>query len=200
MLKNNVYMKSYLNIIKEDISVEKCQQIAKEIGGEYIPETNTIDCKGNKVYFKNSWLDENGTFDFKLINTSNDWFRMFWDCDKLTHLPDSFTIPDHVESCECMFYRCRSLTHLPDNFTIPDSVTNCSNMFHNCVSLNGLPENLTISKNVVNCEHMFEGCESLTDLPDNFCIPVEVPYHNGIFDDCNKLKHINPEHYIMVEV
>ena len=220
MLKNNPYMKSYLNIISESSNIEKYQQIAKEIGGVYIPETNTIDCKGKKVKFKNSWLDENGSFNFKLINTSNDWFDMFkWcalthlpddfiipegvtncssmfeNCKSLTHLPDNFIIPNTVIDCFCMFSGCESLTHLPDNFTIPDSVTCCNAMFYECYNLTHLPDNFTLSDNIIDCNSMFYDCIKLKKLPDNFTIPNNIKDCNSMFYNCS-LKYL-PNNFII---
>ena len=199
MLKSNPYMKAYLNIISESSSVEKYQQIAEEIGGVYIPETNTIDCKGNKVYFKNSWLDENGSFNFKLINTSNNWSYMFDDCDKLIYLLDNFTIPNGVIGCHRMFSNCKFLTHLPKNFTIPNSVIDCSYMFNWCISLIHLPENFTIPESVEDCSYMFYQCSNLTHLPENFHIPYNVTDY-GMFAWCNKLKTIDPKAYMIWEM
>lgn len=201
MLKNNPYMKAYLNTINESttIDIKKYQQIAAEIGGEYVIETNTIDCKGNKVWFKNNWLNENGSFDFKLINTNNNWSNIFYDCDKLTYLPEDFTIPEGITDCSCMFKNCYKLTHLPEDFTIPEGVTDCSYMFENCYELTHLPEDFTIPNTVVNCNGMFYFCESLTDLPDNFHIPKEAK-HTIIFYDCDKLQNKDPEGYIMWEL
>ena len=202
MLKTNPYMKAYLNVINEDTNntnIIKYQSIAKEIGGEYISETNTIDCKRNRVYFNNEWLDENGSFNFKLINTFNDWSFMFNYCDKLTHLPKDFIIPNGVTNCSNMFCHCESLTHLPDNFTIPGSVTNCECMFDGCVLLTHLPDSFTIPNNVKNCEFMFVNCESLTYLPDNFHIPVDVD-STEIFTGCTKLEYTDPKAYMMWEI
>ena len=172
MLKNNVYVKSYLNIIKESVDVEKYQRIAKGIGGEYIPETNTIDCKGNFIRFDNWWLNEQGSFDFKLINTSDDWSFMF-QYTKIKYLPEDFIIPDHVKCVQQMFAMCLRLTKVPYNFTIPNGVTNCRLMFFRC--------------------------ESLTELPPNFHIPTHADCTN-IFHDCDKLENTDPEHYILMEI
>ena len=198
MLKNNPYMKAYLNtIIKEDTNnIEKYQQIADEIGGVYIPETNTIDCKGNKVKFKNNWINENGTFDFKLINTSNDWSKMFYNCTNLTHLPEDFIIFNNVTDCHEMFRDCTSLIYLPDNFTIPKNVINCCSMFRCCDSLTHLSNNFNIPESVVNCNNMFSFCKKLIQLPDNFTIPNSVIYCNFMFYLCKSLTHLPNKFYI----
>jgi hypothetical protein len=204
MLKNNVYMKSYLNVIYESVSmssIKKCRRIADEIGGKYNIKTNSIDCKGNKVRFKNSWLT-NGTFNFKLINTSNDWSNMFkyYDCNKLTHLPEDFTIPNTVTNCGRMFTFCNSLTHLPDSFIIPNGVTDCNNMFYNCKSLTHLPDNFTIPNNITDCSFMFGNCSKLTHLPENFHIPKNVIDYSFIFNGCDKLENKDPEAYRMWDI
>ena len=180
MLKNNPYMKAYLNTIKESsistVSIKKYQKIAEEIGGEYIPETNTIDCKRNKVYFKNDWLDENGSFDFKLINTSNDWSFMFNYCTQLKYLPDDFIIPDDVKDCSSMFQKCTQLKYLPENFTIPESVKDCDSMFF--------------------------GCYQLVELPPMFHIPYNCHSFNIFFgcDALHKLRKDDPQLYVMHEI
>jgi len=199
MLKNDPYMKAYLNVINESTDIEKYQQIAKEIGGEYIPKTNTIDCKGLKVQFEDYWLDQNGSFTFKLINTSNDWSNMFYDCVNLNHLPEDFMIPNHVVDTNRMFYGCESLQYLPDNFTIPNSVVDCSWMFKYCYFLIRLSDNFTIPKSVTNCRGMFKFCESLTQLPYCFHIPEDAN-SNNIFDGCDKLENKDPKAYMMWEI
>ena len=188
MLKNNPYMKAYLNVISESSDIEKYQSIAKEIGGEYIPETNTIDCKGNKVKFKNTWLNNKGSFDFKLINTSDDWSGMFSHCSKLSHLPEDFIIPEGVTECYYMFADCELLTHLPKEFKIPNSVVDCNYMFIRCVSLWELPNNFILSNNIITCRGMFVDCKFLTNLPDNFTIPESVMDCSDMFAGCNGLK------------
>ena len=194
MLKNNSYMKAYLNTIKESVinkaSVKKYQSIAKEIGGEYILETNTIDCKGNKVEFKNDWINEDGSFDFKLITISNDWSFMFSECSNLTHLPEDFIIPQHVVDTNRMFYNCISLTHLPEHFTIPQSVVNINRMFFRCVCLKHLPKSLLIPNGVEDCSFMFARCYDLIDLPENFTIPNTVQYCINMFYNCISLKEL----------
>ena len=178
--KNNNDLQYYGKqlFIQENPNASKEELIAFEIGGEYIKETNTIDCKGNKVRFKNEWLNEEGTFNFKLINTSNNWTCMFDGCFKLIKLPDNFTIPNNIISCEAMFYHCIRLLRLPDNFTIPNSVTDCDDMFNNYINLRELPDNFTIPDNVKDCSFMFYKCEKLTKLPDNFSIPKYSNYDN----------------------
>ena len=173
MLKNNVYVKSYLNIIKESVDVEKYQRIAKGIGGEYIPETNTIDCKGNFIRFDNWWLNEQGSFDFKLINTSDDWSFMFNGCNCLKYLPEDFTIPEGVKNCSAMFQQCTSLTHLPENFTIPNSCTNCYSMFFRCVSLTKMPDNFHIPSRC-DCFNMFYCCERLDNRDPKMYMMHEI--------------------------
>ena len=191
MLKNNPYMKAYLNTIKEDINVEKCQQIAKIIGGEYDVETNTIDCKGNKVLFENGWLNEEGSFDFNLINTSNDWSYMFSKCFNLTHLPEEFIIQgDNVVNCKRMFYGCNHLKHLSKNFTIPEGVVNCYGMFDGCASLTNLPECFILPNSIKNCALMFYDCLYLEHLPEKFSIPNGTENCRSMFNRCMSLTHV----------
>ena len=119
------------------------------------------------------WINENGSFDFKLDNTSNDWSDMFKYCKLLTHLPENFNLSNSVTDCSLMFKECKSLTHLPDNFTIPNNTT--------------------------SCHRMFSDCKSLTHLPNNFHIP-ENAYCTGIFHECDKLENKDPEFYRMIEL
>lgn len=219
MLKNNLYTKAYLNIIKESFDIEKCQKTASEIGGEYIAETNTIDCKGKKISFKDWWLNDKGSFDFKLINVFSDWSMMFYRCKHLKYLPEDFIIPDYVTTCHYMFDSCDSLEYLPDNFTIPNNVTNCTGMFFGCKKLLNLPANFKIGTSVKSCANMFNGCEYLTFLPKDFIIPNSVEECNGMFyncvslqdpldihipadcntycmfDGCDQLNHTDPDYY-----
>ena len=224
MLKNNSYMKAYLNTIKEDINVEKCQQIAKIIGGEYDVETNTIDCKGHDVRFHNDWLNKKGSFDFKLTNTSSYWTNMFNSCYDLKYLPKDFTIPNHVtnidgafshtnllylpnnftipnniESCSCTFSCCAWLTRLPESFRISENTKTCSFMFCNCRALKYIPEGFTIPDGVEFCMSMFENCMSLPSLPKSFHIPANSSCRN-IFEGCDNLTFHNPERYMMWEI
>jgi len=202
MLKNNPYIKAYLNVINESATstdFKKYQRIAKTIGGVYIPETNTIDCKTKKVEFKDSWLNENGSFDFKLINTNNNWSHMFEKCKSLIRLPENFIIPQNVTNCFCMFNGCKSLVEIPTNFTIPDNVVNCAYMFNGCKSLTCLPENFKISNSVKDCQGMFSYCKSLNQLSNDFRIPNESKY-DAIFNGCDKLEDKDPKAYIMVEI
>ena len=170
----NIWSKNNPNKSKEEF-------IAYYIGGEYDHKTNTIDCKGNKIYFKNDWLDENGTFDFTFINTTDNWSNMFNECTKLKKLPENFSIPNGIKYCYEMFNDCTSLEKLPNNFNIPNTVVDCTWMFFNCKKLKELPKAFTIPKSVDQCPWMFSGCSSLENLPDNFSIPK---YSNcaGIFD------------------
>jgi len=138
--KNQIFLKENPNATKEDL-------IAFEIGGEYDLKTNTIDCKGNYVHFKNEWLDENGTFNFNLINTSNNWNYMFYTCSNLLKLPDNFKIPENIKYCTSMFSYCINLKELPNNFTIPNNVQRCDLMFYECKKLKELPKSFTIPEN-----------------------------------------------------
>ena len=173
--------------IQENPNASKEELIAFEIGGEYNPETKEINCKGNKVQFKEEWLDENGTFDFIFINTSDDWSNLFWNCKKLIKLSNNFKIPNNVIDCRNMFYGCSNLIELPDNFIIPDNVNYCGEMFYGCSNLIKLPDNCILPNSVINCHHMFKWCKNLTELPDIFTIPNNVKYCNEMFVYCIKL-------------
>ena len=159
MLKNNPYMKSYLNIIKEsvidDINIEKKKHIAERIGGTYNIKTNTINCKGHKFTLTDRDLNNDRTFDFKIINASDDWSNAFEDCYLLTHLPEDFVLPDTTTDCSSMFYNCEKLKYLPEHFTIPQQVESCCLMFSGCQSLITLPEHFTIPQSVTDCFGMF---------------------------------------------
>ena len=209
MLKNNSYMKAYLNTIIKESTEDYYRFIAKEIGGKYIPEINTIDCKGH---------------DFKLINTSSDWSNMFSSCYDLKYLPEDFTIPNHVtningtfshtnlfylpnnftipnniESCSVTFSCCAWLTHLPESFRISENTKTCSFMFCNCRALKYIPEGFTIPNSVEFCMSMFENCMSLPSLPKSFHIPANSSCRN-IFEGCDNLTFHNPERYMMWEI
>ena len=158
-----IFFKKHPNASKEDL-------IAFEIGGMYDSKTKIIDCKGNKVQFKEEWLDENGTFDFTFINATESWSYMFYGCTKLKKLPNNFTIPNTVTNCRNMFAGCENLEKLPDNFIIPNIVINCRDIFYNCKNLIKLPNNFTIPDSVKDCSFMFYNCINLTKLPDNFSI------------------------------
>ena len=178
--------------------LDKCEQIAKTFAGSYDYQTNTFDCKGHDVQFRNSWLDENGSFDFKLINTSISWDFMFDGCSQLKYLPEDFIIPDHVKSCNYMFNYCTNLEKLPQNFILPNSVTMCVNMFYGCISLTELPQDFTIPNSVTLCRRMFANCLYLDHLPTNFHIPDKADYQD-IFLDCNHGK-FNAKDYLIVEL
>ena len=178
-----LFLKNHPNPCKED-------WIAFEIGGEYDPKTKTIDCKGQDIKFKYEWLDGNGTFDFNFINTSNSWRGIFSNCTSLKKLPENFTIPNNVITCEDMFQGCKNLKELPNNFTIPDSVTECHFMFSGCFNLKELPNNFKMSNNIINCSYMFYNCKNLIELPNNFTIPNNVKSCEGMFEDCRKLKKL----------
>lgn len=175
-------------------------EIAKEIGGSYNPQTNTIDCRGERVYFQDHWFNEKGSFDFKLINTSSNWDNMF-DCCPLEYLPKDFTIPSHVKSCNYMFNGCINLTHLPENFILPDGIQYCVNMFYGCFKLTHLPDDFIIPDTVISCKRMFGGCYALTQLPTTFRIPFTADWQD-MFTDCgyNERKQYSPRDYIVMEV
>ena len=154
--------------------------IAYYIGGKYNKETNTIDCKGNSIRFKDEWLDKNGTFNFNFINTSETLNYMFMGCKKLRTLPNNFTIPTGTKYCIEMFDGCINLEKLPDKFAIPESVIDCTWMFRECKKLKKLPDKFTIPSSVRACPWMFTECDSLEKLPDNFSIP-KFSIHNDIF-------------------
>ena len=175
-----ILLKEHPNATKEDL-------IAYEIGGEYNSKSKTIDCNGKKVRFKDSWLDENGTFNFNFINVTDDWSGMFHHCKKLKKLPDNFTIPNGVTNCRCMFLCCNELEKLPDNFTIPNSVINCEYMFGYCENLTKLLDNFTIPNGIINCSCMFLNCYNLIELPDSFTIPDNVKDCRSMFNHCEKL-------------
>ena len=173
--------------------------------GEYIAyeknlifnkENKTIDCKGLTFIFNNSWFKETGTFDFKLINTSNNWDYMFYECSNLTHLPETFEIPSHVISCNSMFEDCKNIKNLPENFIIPEKVTSTKRMFYNCNSLISLPDNFTIPNNVKDSSRMFYRCESLTHLPDKFKLGDNNQNCEMMFRSCHSLLTLPKEFYI----
>jgi len=141
--------------------------IVYQIGGKYDPKTKTIDCYGNKVKFKNGWLDKNGTFDFNFINATDDWSNMFINCNNLLKLPDIFKIPKNVKYCNSMFSNCKNLTKLPDNFTIPNNVQRCDFMFYKCSNLTKLPDNFNIPKHS-DYEYIFKnsGLEDKYNIKD----------------------------------
>ena len=176
------YYKEFIKekLLKDNPNSSKEDIIAMEIGGEYNKETNTIDCKGNDVRFKDEWFDENGTFNFTFINMSNSLGYMFMNCKNLRILPNNFTIPQGTKYCQEMFDGCINLEKLPDNFTIPNSVKDCTWMFRECSKLKELPNNFTIPSSVQSCSWMFTECSSLEKLPDNFSIP-KFSIHDDIF-------------------
>ena len=173
--------------------IYKCNKIAKYYGGTYIIETNTIDCNGHQILFKNEWLNEQGTFEFKLTNFSNTCQNMFGDCVNLTHLPEDFIIPEGVINCMGMFGDCVNLTHLPENFTLPSTLKSCQYMFEKCTSLTHLPKKFTLPSNVRYADNMFEKCTSLTELPELFSLPEGIRGVGEMFSGCQSLTNIPPQ-------
>ena len=189
----NYYCKLLFN--QQNPNATKEDFIAFQIGGTYDPKTKIIDCKWNRVDFKDDWLDENGTFDFTFINIM-DCVGMFSDCRHLRKLPDNFTIPKGVNDCFGMFDLCYELEELPNIFTIPNGVVNCNNMFSGCHSLKKLPDNFSIANSVSKCRAMFEDCRSLSKLPDNFKLPTHIKMANRMFNYCENLIEL-PETFIL---
>ena len=167
----NTWLKQHPDKTKKDY-------IANQIGGEYDLKTNTLDCKGNHIRFKNEWLNDEGIFDFNLINLSDNLNLMFYICTDLKKLSDNFIIPEGTTSCTYMFQDCVNLTELPNSFILPNSINNCYCMFYNCFKLKKLPDNFTIPNNVKDCYNMFNGCIDLKELPKNFTIPKNSNYDN----------------------
>lgn len=130
-------------MLNQYIQISKGQRFADRNNVKYNPSTNTVDCLNKVVVFQNQDFVD-GTFNFKLINLSNNCSNMFSRFTSLTHLPEDFKIPDSVNYCSGMFSNCRSLTHLPGDFILPNNVTECSFMFSDCTSLKELPDNFTI--------------------------------------------------------
>ncbi len=204
MLNRDQYTSAYLNTINEsntfvDIDYEKNIKIAEEIGGIYDVESNTIDCRNHQVRFKNSWLNANGSFDFKLINTITDYDNMFHRCTELRYLPKHFTIPEGVTTCGNMFYSCVSLTHLPENFRLPSTINWCDRMFLGCINLRYLPEQFMIPVGATNCEEMFGCCQSLMQLPRNFTIPNTINDCDYMFYGCKSLIEIPQQFTIPID-
>lgn len=137
---------------------------------------------GNMTRF--SLMDNTSVQTVSVLDTSNitDFSGMFWNCPKLTSIPQLDT--SNVTSFKAMFRGCDSLTSIPPldthngrNFgsmfmrctgltSIPQldtsNSTDFSNMFYECDSLTSLPQ-LNTSKGL-NFLYMFKGCTSLTTV------------------------------------
>lgn len=99
MLQKYKFLNSYLSVIKEEVQTSKGQQFANRNKVKYDPETNTVDCLNNRVLFNNvDFINE--TFDFKLINLSDNCSWMFDGCTKLNHLPNDFILPEILYFCD----------------------------------------------------------------------------------------------------
>ena len=164
--------------------------IAEKFELKYDNKNKILDCCGNQFKFEDQWLDQNGTFDFTIINATNDWSGMFSECGLLTQLPQNFTIPEGVTNCNQMFYDCQSLRCLPDNFTLPSTLKYCKRMFYKCYSLTHLPEQFTIPNKVDSTYSMFNTCIDLTHLPDDFIIPQNVRIADFMFYGCCRLQQL----------
>lgn len=190
MLNKDCYNKAYLNIINERclINPELNRRIALFFGGVYDEQTNTIDCKQNRIRFVNWIFNAEGSFDFKLKNVDNgSWPFMFKRCYKLKYLPEDFTIPEGVTECDHMFYGCTSLKRLPENFNLPSTIKHCDWMFLGCDDLLDVPRNFNIPTGCITCDGMFSGCQSIEVLPDQFTIPNTVLSSTDFFFNCYSL-------------
>ena len=100
-----------------------------------------------------TWLD---------TSTAQNWYRAFWNCQKLTSLPDSFYDTSNATNVSWMFYRCENLTSIPNFDT--SNVTDMHEMFHYCENLTSIPNFDT--SNVINMHQMFGSCFDLTTAPN----------------------------------
>ena len=139
------YNEAILKYLKKDKPLGQycCEEWWKGLA-TYDPKTNTVDCHNNKILFHDECLNNEQTFDFKLINLNTDLSFMFSEAYNLNKLPDDFIIPEQTTNCESMFNECCELTELPSNFKIPKNVKNCKRMFENCNNLLHLPLNFKI--------------------------------------------------------
>ena len=166
------------------------QYIAEQIGGKFDIKNKVLDCCNKQFKFENQWLDQDGTFDFTIINATNNWSSMFRNCERLSHLPENFIIPEGVMNTYNMFESCKQLEWLPKNFTIPNTVINCSEMFYGCFELTELPQNFRLGNSVQYCTKMFGGCTAIQKLPEGFTIPPSVNGTYGMFTWCVSLQSL----------
>ena len=147
----------------------------------------TIKIIGNHSNFRAS---RNTIEIIQISNSITSCSGMFYNCSRLTAIPETLIIPNSVTDCSTMFYSCSSLTAIPETLTIPNSVTNCSSMFSECRSLTAIPETLTIPNSVTNCSSMFSECRSLTAIPETLTIPNSVTNCSSMFSECRSLTAI----------
>ena len=157
-----------------------CKIIIDKKEYELLEKFNVKNYNGEKLLVKLSGINK--------ITASS---YMFYDCSKLSELPDiSKWNTSNIENMRYMFHDCSSLLQLPDISkwnTI--NVKDMSYMFCKCSSLSSLPD---ISKwntsNIENMKYMFSGCKSLTSLPDISKWDISKVKDIGyIFRDCSKL-------------
>lgn len=137
-------------------------------------------------------------------------YQMFFDCEKLIDISQSFEIPEQIQAvgdsfCSMMFTNCYAIQKLPYALKIPynigtTSVDFCYSMFAQCTSLIELPQwfsfhslNNTIENNFCKC--MFEGCSSLKKLPNDFKFSSNIQtINNGfcemMFKGCSSLNKL----------
>ena len=154
--------------------------------------------------------------------------RLFANCQKLTSLPEGFTIPASVETTlnmfiDCfalktlpssfaipanskltvaqgMFAQCYSLEYLPDGVVLPDTLTgSCQAMFQRA-GIRELPARFTIPKGAERIDYLLYECRSLECLPENFAIPTEATGLNmtSMFYECSSLTSL-PKNFTMPE-
>ena len=120
------------------------------------------------------------------INTSTAqrWDNAFYNCRRLTSLPDPFYDTSNATNMYRMFYWCSNLITVPNFDT--SNATNMRWMFHNCSNLTTVPNFDT--SNVTSMGWMFGSCLNLTTVP-NFNTS-NVTDMSGMFSFCNNLTTI----------
>ena len=133
------------------------------------------------------FIGYNGTSVEDLISyndTENviDMYGMFWNCSKLTTIPQLNT--SSATNMSYMFYQCVYLTTIPQLDT--SKCTNMEKMFYYCFELTTIPQ-LDTSK-CTNMVGMFNSCSKLISIP--MLDTSKCTNMRGMFIDCLKLTTI----------
>ena len=114
----------------------------------------------------------------QISNSVTNCVSMFYNCTRLTVIPETLIIPDSVTNCSSMFFYCSSLTAIPETLIIPNSVTNCSAMFYYCSSLTSDISNIWPSAwnytGTINLNSMFYGCSKIVGT-----VPADKLWNSG---------------------
>lgn len=139
---------------------------------------------------KNLYFDKNKIKWDTIISQVSSCNDMFRDCLLLDHIiPDC--LPPGTVSCSGMFWNCEKITNIPNTFKLYDNIKNTNSMFKNCDSISGIPCWFTNKSKVKNVGSMFEGMLNIDSFPASYVLPKTVTNAEDMFKNCTNLVNLD---------